>query len=49
MQLLASHQAPETTPSTGIIITDMLEATGGRLRAMISQTAWAKPKISSAL
>ena len=29
-----SHHAPETTPSTGIIITDMLEATGGRLRAM---------------
>ena len=44
-----SHQAPETTPSTGIIITDMLEAIGGRLRAMISQIAWAKPKIRSAL
>ena len=44
-----SHHAPETTPSTGIIITDMLEAIGGRLRAMISQIAWAKPKISSAL
>ena len=44
-----SHHAPETMPSTGIIITDMLEATGGRLRARISQIACAKPKISSAL
>ena len=38
-----------TVPSTGIIITDMLEATGGSLRAMISQTGCAKPKIRTAL
>ena len=44
-----SHQAPETVPSTGISITDMLEATGGRLRARISQIGCAKPKIRTAL
>ena len=38
-----------TVPSTGIIITDMLEAIGGRLRARISQTGCARPKIRTAL
>ena len=44
-----SHHAPETTPSTGIIITDMLEAIGGRFLAMISQIGCEIPKIRTAL
>ena len=37
------------TPSTGISITLSVEATGGRSRAIEYHTAWAKPKISTAL
>ena len=44
-----SHHAPDSTPSTGISITDSVEAIGGRLRASTSQTGCAKPKISTAL
>ena len=44
----AARQPPgaRDVPSTGINITDMVEAIGGRLRASTSQIACAKPKIS---
>ncbi|MCY1376654.1 hypothetical protein D9M69_641630 [compost metagenome] len=44
-----SHQAPLNTPSTGMNITESVEAMGGRSRASISQTTWANAKTPMAL
>ena len=44
-----SHQAPLKTPSTGMNMTDSVDAMGGRSRASISQTTWANANTPMAL
>jgi len=48
-RLADPHRAPDTAPGTGIVITDSVDAAGGRVRASTSHTACAKLKISAAL
>ena len=44
-----SHTAPLNTPSTGMNMTDSVEAIGGKSRAIISQTTCANAKTPNAL